>query len=106
MWKALRSIKSKNNIIITNYASQLSRSSGSVLLNLSEGVTPNISYKERILRFSISMREAHESISNLILIQEIYPNLVSEDEKNALIQEAQEIIAILNKSIHTIKKKM
>ena len=99
-------LSQKNNIIITNYASQLSRSSGSVLLNLSEGVTPNISYKERILRFSISMREAHESISNLILIQEIYPNLVSEDEKNTLIQQAQEIIAILNKSIHTIKKKM
>ena len=97
---------SQQNYIARNYADQLSRSSSSVLLNLSEAITSYISYKERILRFSICMREAHESISNLLLIQEIFPTIVTEDEKNTLIKQATEIIAILNKSIYTIKKKM
>lgn len=96
----------KNNMVITGYATQLSRSSSSVLLNLSEGITPYISNKEKILRFTISMREAQESISNLLLISEIVPTILSPNERDALIKLAEEIIAILNKSIYTIKRKM
>ena len=95
----------EKNIIITNYASQLSRSSSSVLLNLSEGITPYISDKEKMLRFTICNREAQESISSLILINELFPHLLSPGERDALVKLAQEIIAILNKSIYTIKKK-
>lgn len=94
------------NIVICNYANQLSKSSSSPLLNLSEGTTPFISDREKILRFTICNREAQESISNLILISELFPHLLPPNERDALVKLAQEIISILNKSIYTIKKKM
>lgn len=98
-----RLAEKRDFVVLSNYTSQLSKCSSSVLANLSEGIACHISHKERVFRYSICLREADESISWILLLNDL--GEISNEEKDALLSLVNEIIQILNKSIGTIKKK-
>ena len=98
-----RLMEKRDYVILSGFCSQLSRSSSSILANLSEGCFYNISYRDRINKFSISSKECYETISWISLLYEI--GEITEDEYVELISDCKEIIKILSKSIETMKRK-
>lgn len=95
--------KQQDYVILNSLLNQLFRSATSVMANLAEGSSYLISYRDRINKFNLALKEARESICWIELLYELKE--ISEEEAYDLLDELNDIIRILSKAIHTMKKK-
>lgn len=92
----------KNDPFLSGYLSQISRSSSSVLANLSESLLAE-SGPMRTHNMNVVIKEANETISWCIVL--LNYGTLSQDEYRHFVDSYTQIVHILNKSIATIKSR-
>ena len=95
--------KQHDYVILNSLLNQLFRSATSVLANMAEGSSNLISLRDRINKFNLALKEARESICWIDVLYEL--GEISEEEANDLLDELNDIIRILSKSIYTMRCK-
>ena len=97
-------MEKKDFTILAPLINQCVRSSSSIAANISEGICPVITVKDRINKFSIAYKETIETIHWLSTIHDIEE--ISDEQYAHLLDECTQVAKMLNSSILTLKSQL
>lgn len=90
--------------ILAPIINQCVRSSSSISANISEGICPVISPKDRINKFSIAYKETIETIHWISTLHDI--GELPDEKYTHLLDECTQVAKMLNSSISTLRSKL
>lgn len=93
----------KDYTILAPICNQIVRSSTSIKANIAESNSVYCSSRDKSNKFNIAYKECMETLSWISLLYEIEE--LTEEQYNRLTNECMQIVKILSKSIHSLRKK-